>query len=87
MQIMPVDHKPTDGFNVNAPQDLRPTMILGWLVDDDGAQRALVYSPASALWLAADGEGEAVPLPRADQMKITRLMTPTLRALGRFGKA
>ncbi len=84
MEIMPLDHRSTEGFAVNTPKDLQPSMVLGWVKDDDGVERALVWSQSSSLWLLADGEGPGQPLPREEQAKVTRLMAPILRAVGRF---
>lgn len=83
MEILPVDHRSTEGFEVKTPKDLQPSMVLGWVRDDDGVERALVWSRSSSLWLLADGVGPAEPLPRDDQMKMTRLMAPNLRAVER----
>lgn len=81
MEILPVDTRDTSGFQSHASKDYQPTMILGWLKSEDGDMKALLWSPRTLRWLAADGVNPAVRLPNGDQQKITRLMLPTLRAL------
>ena len=81
MEILPLSHKETDGMDWRAPDKYRPTCVMGWLRDDEGQERVLIWSPQTQLWLSGDGQSPAKPLPTKDQYLITQLMAPNLKAL------
>lgn len=84
MEILPLSHRDMvkEGFDVKAPKEFQPTCVLAWVRGDDG-EKALVWSRRTETWLLADGVSPAEPLPRAEQMKVSRLMRRTLMALER----
>jgi len=87
MEILPLSHRDSEGFDCKCPKAHQPSLILGWVRDDGGKELALIRGVQSQTWMLGDGVTEAVPVPRNEQAMIERLMSPQLRALERSAYA
>jgi hypothetical protein len=81
MQIAPIGDRKVEDFPFSIDTSYSPSAVFGYIVDDDGGERPLIFSFARTAWLTAKRGEAAVELPQRDQEQVMRLLAPNVRSV------